>query len=170
MPTLASYSIFKTSFHSSIKNSQNQELVKPSLRLGIPRRIILVLLWLFKHLKLCAMCFSSLSIIEVNSVNCTMNGPFRIQIDISVDSDRQEIALVINLFIVPYILNWYAISTIPSILWFKTMSFWEKYVSWCRNRCCLSLICYSNWKLHHWFIPTKAWYQSLMTSSCNGVW
>ena len=51
------------------------------------------------------MCFSSLSIIEVNSVNCTMNGPFRIQIDISVDSDRQEIALVINLFIVPYILN-----------------------------------------------------------------
>ena len=146
--------------------SQNKDLVKP--RLGLPR------FW-FKNLSRVSLIFqfwifcaknSEYSIWNASlSKNYTMNGPFS---DRHISRLRQEIALVINLFIVPYILNWYAIyHTIPSILRFKTMSLGNKYVS-LKQMLPLSNLIFVL-QLHHWFIPTKAWYQSLMTSSCNGV-
>ena len=143
--------------------SQNKDLVKP--RLGLPR------FW-FKNLSRVSLIFqfwifdaknSEYSIWNASlSKNYTMNGPFS---DRHISRLRQEIALVINLFIVPYILNWYAI--------YHTIHFTiQNYVigKWISLKQMLPL---SNLifvlQLHHWFIPTKAWYQSLMTSSCNGV-
>ena len=123
-------------------SSQNKDLVKP--RLGLPRfwfknlsRVSLIFqFWIFcaKNSEYSIWNASLSKIVE----KYAMNGPFS---DRHISRLRQEIALVINLFIVPYFLNWYAIyHTIPSILRFKTMSLGNKYL-W--NRCCHSLIWYS---------------------------
>ena len=141
------YSIFKTGFLKVLNNCPfflriktwwNPGLEFPDFDLKISvfnlSRVSLIFqFWIFDAKN------SEYSIWNASlSKNYTMNGPFS---DRHISRLRQEIALVINLFIVPYILNWYAIyHTIPSILRFKTMSLGNKYI-W--NRCYYSLIWYS---------------------------